>query len=225
MPYPPPRFAEPEPYGFIYLGFQAEPAQRSPVYTRTPRRQQVAAKLAQAVPALVRREDVVSVRIFRAVFIPPLPGAPRYDLAMLIRTMRVDQLQTVRTCDEVSVFAGEQILAGVNVARIGDTEARTDGDFLFNHFTAVPDTDAEAVWRSVTGWYTTKTGVDNSTALRPIGPSSFALVNYARLPAGSIRFLSGQLTRPSFHRFVRATLDAHKMRALPAVHRLVHASA
>ncbi|HYN95056.1 MAG TPA: hypothetical protein VES42_14500 [Pilimelia sp.] len=144
---------------------------------------------------------------------------------MLIRTMQLDQLQTVRTCDEVSALAGEHILAGVNVARIGDTEARTDGAFLFNHFTAAPDTDAEAVWRSVTGWYTSKTGVDNSTALRPIGPSSFALVNYARLPAGPIRFLAGQLTRPSFHRFVRATLDAHGMRALPAVHRLVHASA
>ncbi|RKR86655.1 hypothetical protein BDK92_0903 [Micromonospora pisi] len=225
MPYPPPQFVEPEPYGFIYLGFQAEPAQRSPVYTRTPRRQRATAQLVQAVPALVRREDVLSVRAFRAVFIPPLPGAPRYDLAMLIRTMRVDQLQTVRTCAEVSALGGEQILAGVNVARIGDTEARADDAFLFNHFTAAPGTDAEAVWRSVTGWYTTKTGVDNSTALRPIGPSSFALVNYARLPAGPIRFLSGQLTRPSFHRFVRATLDAHGMHALPAVHRLVHASA
>jgi len=225
MRYPLPQFAEPEPYGFIYLGFQVEPARRSPVYSRTPRRQRAAAQLVQAVPALVRREDVVSVRIFRAVFIPPLPGAPRYDLAMLIRTMRVDHLQTVRTCDEVSALDGEHILAGVNVARIGDTEARADGAFLFNHFTAAPDTDAEAVWRSVTGWYTTKTGVDNSTALRPIGPSSFALVNYARLPAGPIRFLAGQLTRPSFHRFVRATLDVHGMHALPAVHRLFHASA
>ena len=225
MPYPPPRFAEPEPYGFIYLGFQIEPVQRSPVHTRTPRRQQAAAELVEAVPALVEREDVVSVRIFRAVFIPPLPGAPRYDLAMLIRTRRVDQLQTVRTCDEVSALAGEEILAGVNVARIGDTDARTDSAFLLNHFTAAPNTDAEAVWRSVTGWYTMKTGVDNSTALRPVGPSPFALVNYARLPAGPIRFLAGQLMRPSFHRFVRATLDAHGMRALPAVHRLVHTSA
>ncbi len=225
MPYPPPEFAEPEPYGFIYLGFQAEPAQRSPVHTRTPRRQRAAAQLVQAVPALLRRADVMSVRIFRAVFIPPLPGAPRYDLAMLIRTRRVDQLQTVRASDEISALAGEHILAGVNAARIGDTDARTDSAFLFNHFTAAPDTDAEAVWRSVTGWYTAKTGIDNSTALRPIGPSSFALVNYARLPAGPIRFLAGQLTRPSFHRFVRATLDAHGMRALPAVHRLVHASA
>ena len=75
MSYPLPEFAEPEPYGFLYLGFQAEPAHRSPVYTSTPRRQRAAAQLVRAVPALVRREDVVSVRIFRAVFVPPLPGA------------------------------------------------------------------------------------------------------------------------------------------------------
>ena len=225
MPHPPPQFTEPEPYGFLYLGFQAEPAQRSPVHTRTPRRQQAAAQLVRAVPALVRRADVVSVRVFRAVFIPPLPGAPRYDLAMLIRTTSVDHLQTVRACAEVSALAGEQMLAGVNAARIGDTEARSEGAFLFNHLTAAPDTDAEAVWRSLTGWYTARTGVDNSTALRPIGPSAFALVNYARLPVGPVRFLFRQLRRPSFHRFVRATLDAHGMHALPAVHRLVHASA
>ncbi|GIJ78740.1 hypothetical protein SAMN05443287_1164 [Micromonospora phaseoli] len=224
MPCPLPQFAEPEPYGFIYLGFQAEPAQQRPVYARTPNRNRTAARLVQAVPALTRRPDVVSVGVFRAVFIPPLPGVPRYDLAMLIRTVGVDQLETVGTCDQVSALDGEQILAGVNVARLGDTEARTDGTFLFNHFTAAPDTDAEAVWRSLTGWYVTKTGVDNSTALRPTRASSFALVNYARLPTGPIRFLAGQLGRPSFHRFVRATLDAHGMRALPALHRLVHAS-
>ncbi|MEO3768971.1 hypothetical protein [Micromonospora sp. B9E7] len=224
MPYPLPQFTEPEPYGFLYLGFQAAPVQRLPFYARTPQRRQTAARLVRAVPALVRRPDVVSVDVFRTVFIPPLPGTPRYDLAMLIRTARVDHLEAVRTCDEVSALDGEQILVGVNVARIGDTEARTDGTFLFNHFTAAPDTDAEAVWRSVTGWYTSKTGVDNSTALRPTGPSSFALVNYVRLPAGAARFLSGQLTRPSFHTFVRATLAAHGMHALPAFHRLVHRS-
>ena len=225
MAYPLPRFTEPEPYGFIYLGIQADPAQRSPVHTRSAGRQRAAARLVQAVPALERRPDVASVRVFRAVFIPPLPGAPRYDLAVLLRTRRVDDVPTVGTSDEVSALGGEQILAGVNVARIGHTEARTDGTFLFNHFTAGPDTDAEAVWRSVTGWYTTKTGVDNSTALRPVGSSPFALVNYARLPTGPARFLAGQLTRPSFHRVVRTTLDAHGMRALPAFHRMISASA
>ncbi|GAA3746207.1 hypothetical protein [Micromonospora maritima] len=225
MDSPSPRFTDPEPYGFLYLGFQAEPAQRSPLHAPTPRRRRLAARLVEAVPALVDRPDVVSVRVLRAVFIAPLPGAPRYDLAMLVRTAGVGDLDTVRTCDELSSLGGEQVLAGVNVARIGDTDARGDGTFLVNHFTAPPGTDAEGVWRSVTGWYTTKTGVDNSTALRPVGASPFALVNYARLPTGPVRFLAGQLARPSFHRVVRATLDAHGMRALPAFHRHVHASA
>ncbi|RKN39634.1 hypothetical protein [Micromonospora endolithica] len=220
--HPPPPFVHPEPYGFVYLGFQAEPAQRSPVHTATPRRRSEVARLVRAVPALVRRPEVAAVGVFRAVFVPPLPGAPRYDLAMLIRTVGIDQVESVRGCAEVAALDGAEILAGVNVARIGDTEARTDGTFLFNHFTAAPHTDAEAVWRSLTGWYTAKTGVDNSTALRPTEPSPFALVNYVRLPAGPVRFLLGQLVRPSFHRVVRATLDAHGMRALPVFHQLVY---
>lgn len=220
--YPPPRFATPEPHGFIYLGISAEPAQRLPVHTFTPRRRREAARIMAAVPALARRPDVAAVNLYRAVFIPPLPGTPRHDLAVLVRTVRVDQLDTVGACEELSALGGEQLLAGVNVARIGDTEARTDGTFLFNHFTAGADADAEAVWRSLTGWYTGKIGVDNSTALRPTGASPFTLVNYVRLPAGPVPFLAGQLARPSFHRFVRGTLDAHGMRALPACHRLVH---
>ncbi|BCJ62113.1 hypothetical protein [Micromonospora endophytica] len=220
--YPPPRFVDPEPYGFIYLGVQAEPAQRFPVHTRTPHRRREAAQLVAAAAALARRPDVARVNVYRAVLIPPLPGVPRYNLAVLIRTVGAEQLDTVRACAEVSALGGEQILAGVNAARIGDTEARTDGTFLFNHFTAGAGVDAEAVWRSLTGWYTSRTAVDNSTALRPAGASPFALVNYVRLPAGPLRFLIGQLTRPSFHRFVRGTLDANGMRALPAFHRLVH---
>ena len=224
-PYTQPSFADPEPHGFLYLGVQAEPPQRLPLHTGTARRRREAARLVEAVPALVARPDVVSVRVFRAVFIPPIPGTPRYDLAVLVRTAAAGDLPAVRTSAEVAALDGHEILAGVNAARIGDTEAGAGGTFLFNHFTAPPGTEAAAVWRSLTGWYTAKTGVDNSTALQPAGPSPFALVNYVRLPAGPARFLAGQLARPSFHRFVRATLDAHGMRALPAFHRLVHASA
>jgi hypothetical protein len=194
-----------------------------PVHAGTPLRRRAAERLVQAVPALTGRPDVASVRIFRAVFIPPLPGAPRHDLVMLLRTPGPAGLETLTGCDEITALGGEPILTGVNAARIGDTEATT-GTFLFNHFTAAPGVDAEAVWRSLTGWYTAKTGVDNSTALRPAGTGPFALVNYARIPAGPLRFVAGQLIRPSFHRFVRASLGAHGMRALPAFHRLVHAA-
>lgn len=72
-------------------------------------------------------------------------------------------------------------------------------------------------------WYTSKLGVDNSTALRPTaGGSRFGLVNYVRLPSAPPRFLLGQLLRPSFHRVVRGTLRRNRMQALPAFYRMVH---
>jgi hypothetical protein len=70
-------------------------------------------------------------------------------------------------------------------------------------------------WESLTGWYTTKTGVDNSTLLQPIGEAPYAFVNYVRLPRGPVRFMLDQLIRPSFHTFVRTKLRANGMVALP----------
>ena len=205
MSHPLPRFAEPEPSRISLSGFPGcarattarlhphpTPAQRGGAAragssrTRTPPRRRVRRGLPGGVhPATAGRT-------------PVRPGDARQDRECGAPGDRT-YLRRGPALD------GEQILTGVNVARIGETDARTDGTFLFNHFTAAPGTDAEAVWRSLTGWYTTKTGVDNSTALRPTGPSPFALINYARIPAGAIRFLFGQLTRPSFHRFVPST--------------------
>src|SRR5690606_22791568 len=97
------------------------------------------------------------------------------------------------------------------------------GDFLFNHFTMDGDGDAVGVWTTLTEWYTSTIGVDNSTALQPDGKEQpYAVVNYARLPSSPPLFLLNQLLRPSFHRVVRGTLKRNRMRALPGFYRLVH---
>ncbi|MEV4497895.1 hypothetical protein AB0J84_19660 [Micromonospora arborensis] len=219
--YPAPAFQTPEPYGFLYLGFHADPPQRLPLYRQTAGRRSEAARLATAAKAISGLPEVVSVRVFRAVLIPPLPGAPRHDLAMLIRTTGVDQLQAVRTSDAVTALGGEAVLAGANAAKIGETEASDQGTFLFNHFTVESAAEPTEIWRGFTGWYTEKTGIDNSTALESTQPAQFSFVNYARLPGPPFPFLINQLARPSFHRFVRATLKANGMRALPAFYRVV----
>jgi hypothetical protein len=102
-----------------------------------------------------------------------------------------------------------------NTRRIGDTEENMSGTFLFNHFTAEDPERAVGAWEGLTGWYTTKTGVDNSTLLQPIGEAPYAFVNYVRLPRGPVRFMLDQLIRPSFHTFVRTKLRANGMVALP----------
>ncbi|MEV4161869.1 hypothetical protein [Nonomuraea dietziae] len=218
---PAPPFADPEPHGFIYLGFHADKPQKSPLYHQTPTRRREATRLVEAAKAISRRPDVHSVRVFRALLIPPMSGAPRHDLAMLIRTAQTDDLDHIRQTEEIKGLDGEEILAGLNAARIGETEADLDATFLFNHFAMTGEADPEAAWRSLTGWYTSKIGVDNSTALRPTGSSRFALVNYVRLPTAPPLFLLNQILRPSFHRVVRGTLKTNGMRALPGFYRMV----
>jgi hypothetical protein len=220
--YPAPPSADPEPHGFIYLGFHADNPQKSPLYHQTTRRRREAARLAEAAEAISRRSDVASVRVFRTHLVPPLSGAPQHDLAMLIRTAHVDDLDHVRQAEQIKSLEGEEILAGLNVARIGETEADKHATFLFNHFTMTGEGDPVAAWLSLTGWYTSKIGVDNSTALRPTGSSGFTLVNYVRLPSKPPSFLLNQLLRPSFHRVVRGTLKANGMRALPGFYHMIH---
>lgn len=217
----PPALAEVEPHGFVYLGFHAEVPQRLPLYRPTPARRREAERLSTAADLLERRLDVTSVRIFRTHLVPPLPDIPRHDLAMLIRTTSVADLEAVRLSDDLRELGGREILAGVNAARIGRTESDPAATFLLNHFTVTGDADPVRAWLGLTGWYTSRIGVDNSTALRATASTGFALVNYVRLPSPPPVFLLDQLLRPSFHRVVGGTLKANGMRALPAFYRLI----
>ncbi|MCT2584199.1 hypothetical protein [Actinophytocola gossypii] len=217
---------EPEPYGFLYLGLHVDEPQKAPLYHQSESRRRAATHLVEAARELEHRPDVHSTRVFRTHLVPPLSGAPRHDLAMLIRTTRVDDLAGVRDSDPVRALGGTELLAGSNAARIGDTEpdeeATEDAVILFNHFTSAGDADPVEAWLGLTDWYTSTIGVDNSTALRPIDDGSeFALVNYVRLRSNPPRFLLNQLLRPSFHRVVRGTLKRNELRALPGFYRMI----
>lgn len=214
---------EPEPYGFIYLGFQADKPQKAPLYHQSASRRQAATRLVEAAKELDQRPEVFSARVFRTHLVPPLSGAPRHDLAMLIRTTQISNLGEVRNGDVVKALGGTEVIVGSNAARIGETEADEHAVFLFNHFTVAGDADPVEAWLGLTDWYTSTIGVDNSTALRPADDrSEFALVNYARLPSTPPLFLLNQLLRPSFHRVVRGTLKHHQMHALPGFYRMIH---
>jgi hypothetical protein len=105
--------------------------------------------------------------------------------------------------------------------RLGDADRLTGRQLgqhatvLFNHFTADDPVAAVRVWEELAGWYIAKTGVDNSTLLQPTSEGPYAVVNYVRLPHGATRFLLAQLSRPSFHTYVRRTLRDNGMAALP----------
>ncbi len=165
--------------------------------------------------------EVVRATVYRTVLIPPIAGAPRFDAGALVETTSPETVAGVRSSEAFGRLGADFAMAACNTRRIGDTEKTLSGTFLFNHFTAEDPEGAVRTWENLTGWYTTKTGVDNSTLLRPIDEAPYAFVNYVRLPRGPVRFMLDQLLRPSFHTFVRASLRANGMVAMPLLCELV----
>lgn len=150
---------------------------------------------------------------------PPLPGAPRYDVLMLIRTNSQEELE--REAAEVRRLGPDLMMPARNSRRIGDTDRTGDASFLLNHFVAQEADEAMAGFDRVAGWFPATLGVDNTTLLQPEDQSSgpYVFVNYVRVPGSARGFLLGMLIRPSFHVHVRRTLKTHHMRALPLLAR------
>ena len=225
--YPPATFIDPTPYGYLYAGFTVDPPRRAPVVRRSQRRDQAIAR----ITALARRFDelpqVVKATVFRAVFMPPIKGAPRFDVVLLVRTTSPEALGDIQATEPYAQLGADSVITAYNSRRIGatepfapdvtgaDTGTFTSASFLFNHFTASDPDQATAAWESLNGWFLTKTGVDNSTLLRPHHSTPYAVINYVRLPGSTAPFLLNQLIRPSFITFVRATLRSHGIAALP----------
>ncbi|MEU7799828.1 hypothetical protein AB0J14_22425 [Micromonospora arborensis] len=212
--YPEPQFRPPTTSGYIYLGLSVDPPRVPPVHRSAKRDKEIERCLGLA-ERLTALPAVVETRVFQSVLIPPLQGMPRFDVTMLVKTTSPDVIEDVRASGPFKEIDAKLVLPADNPVRLGDTENPSDGTYLFNHFLA-PSSDAAVTgWKSVAGWYTAKIGVDNSIPLRPLGESPYALVNYARIPGSAAPFLIRQLTRPSFHRFVRPRLKRQGMVALP----------
>jgi hypothetical protein len=213
--YPKATFAEPLPYGYIYAGMKVDPPRHAPFVLRSSKRDDALEECESLARQFETLGEVVRVTVYRAVLIPPIEGVPRCDVIVLIETTSPAAIAEVQNSNPYERLNADFVMSARNTRRIGDTEKTLSGTFLFNHFTAEDPVGGVEAWESLTGWYTSKTGVDNSTLLQPIGEAPYAFVNYVRLPRGPVRFLLDQFTRPSFHTFVRARLRANGMVALP----------
>jgi hypothetical protein len=212
-------FAEPTPYGYIYIGMKVDPPGRAPIVRRSGKRDEAIQACVQAARALKDHPEIVDVTVYKAVFMPPIEGAPRFDVVVLISTSSPGTIAEVQGTEPYQRLAGDLVMTARNVRRIGDTGR--SGTFLLNHFTAADPDEAVDVWEHLTGWYVNRTGVDNSTLLRPLEDAPYAVVNQVRLPQNPALFLARQFLRPSFYTYVQANLRANGMRALPVFYKPV----
>lgn len=219
--YPKPEFCTPRSSGYLYVGLSVDPP-RVPLVRRSRERDDAIVECQALARKLAEHPEVVRARVFESALMPPLKGLPRCDVLMLVETSSPETIESVRSSVSWKGIDPEMVIAARNPARIGDTENPSDGVYLFNHFLADDGEEATRVWEGLTGWYTQKMGVDNSTPLLPVKDARFAVINYARIPGGAVPFLFKQLLRPSFHNFVRSRLKAKGMTALPILCRPVN---
>ena len=210
-----PAFDEPSADRFLYAGWSVDPPARLPFVRRSDERALTIARCCEYAAGAERRTGTMSATVFETEVMPPLPGAPRYDVLMLLRVE--SQQALAREAAEVRDLAPTFTMSAWNSRRIGDTDRTGDATCLFNHFVAQRPDAASAGFDQVAGWFPDKLGVDNTTLLQPDDQEAapYAFVNYVRVPGGARSFLLGMLLRPSFHTHVRRVLKAHHMQALP----------
>jgi hypothetical protein len=216
-PLPPPRFTEPLHGEYLYAGWSVDPPRRAPIVRGSARRDRILDQCRALARDAKAIDGVADATVFQAVLLPPLEGLPRFDVSLLIRATAPEVLAQVRSSRPWQQLNAGFVMTARNTRRIGDTDRTRSATLLFNHFTADDAAAAVRVWKELAGWYTAKAGVDNSTLLQPTSEAPYALVNYVRLPHGALCFLLAQLSRPSFHTFVRRRLRDNGMVALPVL--------
>lgn len=192
-----------------------------PFVMPSPVRRRKLATIQSGLAQLASLPGMGSVRLLESMFVVPLPGGPRFDVALLIDGTE-EAIEAARLVIE-RLDIGECAVAasGCNVERFGDTDGR-DGPILLNHFiSSRPAAEVAAVWSAISDWYARVLGVDNSTLLAFEDSPRFVVMNYASIPGPVVRFMADQLLRPSFRQNVLGPLKAVDAQALPVFARRV----
>jgi hypothetical protein len=228
---------EPSHSGYLHIAAEVDPPTRSGPARPTRARNDALARLGREGTHLAQQHPEWNVDLFRAVGFPPLDALPIpdryrsaaafYDVIVLIKTSSTDELPALS--EDAAYHALLDVLSqrartvtitkASNVRRIADvpSEAKLH---LFNHFLA-ESAGALDVWDYVAGWYQQEMRLKNSEVLAPINPRStpFAFINHASWNMTLPRFISRQLSRPSFRSFVIANLRDNEVGSLPFLYR------
>jgi hypothetical protein len=228
---------EPSPSGYVHIAAQIDPPSRPGPARPTRERNEALALLSRERSRLVQQHRGWSVDLFRAVGFPPLDALPIperhrnaaafYDVIVLIKTSTTAELPSLSEDAAYQAMLdvldrrarGVTITEARNARRIADVPP--GGKLhLFNHFFAEHDSALD-VWDYVAGWYQQEMRLTNSEVLAPIDPHStpFAFINHASWNMALARFISRQLSRPSFRSFVLANLRDNEIGSLPFLYR------
>lgn len=227
--YAPPAFRPAPRSGYLHIAASVAPPGRVPIVRSNAGRTALLNRLKPLAAALRAVPGVRKVTAYRAVLVPPV-GSARYDVAVLIETETVadlDGLRGSRSYQDIrsaitAAATDVHVLAAHCLRCIGEVDRDRPGLFLFNHFTSEDREVATDLWEHLAGWYVAETGLDNSTLLAPIdgADSDFVFVNHARWDKGLLRLAADQFLKKSFRDYVVANLRANRTIAMPVLYRL-----
>lgn len=230
--YAPPTFAPSPAAGYLYVAAAVAPPHRLPFLRRDAGREALLADLGRFAAKIAELPEVAQVSVYRAILIPPARTGhqARYDVAALIETHSVEDLEDIRSSSivermlrTVAAAAGAiHVMQARCVRFLGPVDRTRQGLFLFNHFIGADTEAAIGVWEHLAAWYAAETGLTNSTLLSATGASPrYVLVNHARWEISPLRLAIAQLTTSTFRTYVQANLRAHHLTAMPVLYRLV----
>lgn len=230
--YAPPPLTDPPSAGYLHIAASVAPPVGPPFVRPNAGRTRLLDQLKRLAGELDDVAGVVRVSVYRGILIPPLgPGAEhpaRFDVAVLVETSSLTALETVADSAPYQQMLATtraaarsvHVMAARCVRSLGEVDKTRPGLFLFNHFAAEDPAVALRLWEHLAGWYVAETGLDNSTLLAPNETADYALVNHARWDKSPARLAVEQFAKPSFSRYVRANLRAHRVVAMPVLYRL-----
>lgn len=234
---------EPTTLGYLHVAAEVEP-RRAPLAPNSREKAKLLDELRTFARQLEAYDAVERVTLFDAVaFAPPSayvqeqlrehPDAiriPRFDIVALIETRSPDLAREVRATPayqalmETLTRSAKQVyvVAARDAKRIGDVDKSRRGTFLFNYFVGEDPNVVLQLWDYLAGWYTTETGLDNSTLLVPMEGerSDYVAINHARWDGSLLGVLLRQVSKKTFRTYMLANLAENHVGAMPVLYRL-----
>ncbi|NED98223.1 hypothetical protein G1H11_23260 [Phytoactinopolyspora alkaliphila] len=226
-----------------YLLLAAEIDRRPMFLPGSANQRQLIAHAKTLAAALERDDDVVRATVFRGFahlafgenhrLLRRAESAgferARYDVVVLIETSTPDAAAKLRQNAGYAQLA-ERVGAGArrtfqivaaSPRNMGDVDFTRQGVFLFNFFFGEDERELVPVWEYTAGWWSVKTGLDNSRVLAPVDGErrDYGIINHCRWDR--LRDVAPNMAfRPSFRRFVLANFAANRISAQPTLYRL-----